>query len=215
MAAGWFPGAAFALVASAAAIKALIADAKAGLTSADRALESMHARIADACSDVEHAVSAFVSAPAVAAARANAAASHAVEATVRQAGTVILAAYAKANSVHILSTILRIIIQTYRSVFLCTLQLIVQTIAAVVDAATHAISYAVHDAARLLRQAIQTVVASGEGLADMAVDGANAVLGIFGKHINPPKLAVPALQYVLAYTRTRKCYPSAVLHRSP
>ena len=101
-----------------------------------------------------------------------------------------------ADSVRIISVVLRIIVQTYRSVFLCTLQLLVQAVAAVVDAATEAISDGVHDAARLVRQVIRTAIVGGEGLADLAVDGANAVLEIFGKHIDPPKLAVPALRCV-------------------
>ena len=194
-AASWYPGAALALAASASAVAVLVADARAGLTLAEHALEGAKRRATDACFDVEHTVAVLLAAPQTEAARINAHVERGVDAVVRQAGIVLFAACALADSVRVIGAVLRIVLQTYRSVFLCTLQLLVQAVAAVVDAASEAISNAVHDAAQLLRQAIRTAIAGGEGLADLAVDGANTVLGIFGKHIEPPKLAVPALGY--------------------
>ncbi|WFD34635.1 plasma membrane fusion protein prm1 [Malassezia cuniculi] len=184
---GWYPSVALVLVASAAAVVALVADARAGLALAEHALNTLKEHMSDACADVEQSLAAVLDLPRSAASRAEDQVARTAEAVAHQAGIVLLAA------LQILSVVLRLVIQTYRSVFLCTLQLLVQTVAAVVDAATRALSDGVHDAARLLREAIRTAIAGGEGMADLAVDSANAVLGIFGQHITPPRIAVPSL----------------------
>lgn len=79
-------------------------------------------------------------------------------------------------------------------------------------------------AAQLLRSAIQTLTEASEGIADLAVDSANLFLGIFGQHVRPPDLVVPALRalenvtlpraFVDSVTNLRQLFPNVTQLRS-
>lgn len=80
--------------------------------------------------------------------------------------------------------------------FLCTVQLVVQSALAVLDAAIHALSDAIQSAIELLRSMLRGIIEAGEGAVDVAVDSVNMVAGLFGGHVDEPKLSVPNLEYV-------------------
>ena len=92
--------------------------------------------------------------------------------------------------------LVQIACSVYRSVFLCSVQLVVQSALAVLDAAIHALSDAIQSAIKLLRTMIRGVIETGEGAVDVAVDSVNMVAGLFGGHVDEPKMSVPDLEYV-------------------
>ncbi|WFD30480.1 plasma membrane fusion protein prm1 [Malassezia sp. CBS 17886] len=75
---------------------------------------------------------------------------------------------------------------SYKSFFLCTLQLVVQGVLALLDTATHALSDVVHDASQALRSALIALADGVESALGIAVDSTNTVLGLFGQHIDAP-----------------------------
>lgn len=88
---------------------------------------------------------------------------------------------------------------SYKSLLLCTVQLVVQSVLSVLDAAAQAVATAIHDAAQALHDLLNTAAEAGVGLADIAVDGLDAMLGL---SLKPPTWHEPmALQYVSLLTQ--------------
>ncbi|WFD26627.1 plasma membrane fusion protein prm1 [Malassezia nana] len=89
-------------------------------------------------------------------------------------------------------TLLHMLCASYKSLLLCTVQLVVQSVLSVMDAAAQAIATAIHDAAQALHDLLNTAAEAGVGLADIAVDGLDAMLGL---SLKPPTWHEPmALQ---------------------
>jgi len=98
-----------------------------------------------------------------------------------------------------MQVLVHVVCASYKTLLLCTVQLVVQSVLAVLDAAAQAIAVAVHDAAHALHDVLTAAGEAGVGLADIAVDGVNAVLGFTGHTIAPPTWHEPAvLKYVKA-----------------
>lgn len=94
-----------------------------------------------------------------------------------------------------------LILETFKSTLLCTVQLVVQSVLSVLDAATAAVAAAVHDAAQALHALLQGVIAAAQGATDLGADGMNAVLRVFGTHVNAPTLQAPAVFKYVAFSR--------------
>lgn len=90
-----------------------------------------------------------------------------------------------------------LVCSTYRSFFLCTVQLVVQGTLAVLDAATEAIADAVKAAGQAIELVLRTLMNAAQGTADVATDTLNGVLGLFGQHIQAPQWSEPAAMQVL------------------
>ena len=72
------------------------------------------------------------------------------------------------------------VVSSYKALALCVIQLAVQGILSLLDAATHAIDLAVRDAAQALRTILDTVLQTADGAKDLLMDTVNGVLGLFG-----------------------------------
>lgn len=89
------------------------------------------------------------------------------------------------------------ICSSYRAIFVCTVQLVVQGSLALLDAATQAIADAVRAAGQALEALLRTAIEGAQGAADIATDTLNGVLGVFGTHVGAPQLHEPAALQVL------------------
>ncbi|KAI3629051.1 hypothetical protein CBS9595_000123 [Malassezia furfur] len=89
------------------------------------------------------------------------------------------------------------ICSSYRAIFVCTVQLVVQGSLALLDAATQAIADAVRAAGQALEALLRTAIQGAQGAADVATDTLNGVLGVFGTHVDAPQLSEPAALQVL------------------
>ncbi|WFD44592.1 plasma membrane fusion protein prm1 [Malassezia psittaci] len=86
---------------------------------------------------------------------------------------------------------------SYRALFVCTVQLVIQSALALLDAATQAIADAVKAAGQALEALLRTVLSAAQGTADVATDALNDLLGFFGKHVNSPQWNEPAALQLL------------------
>lgn len=89
------------------------------------------------------------------------------------------------------------ICSSYRALFLCTAQLVVQSALALLDAATRAIADAVRAAGQALEALLSAGLQAAQGTADVAVDALNGVLGAVGQHVEAPQWHEPAALRVL------------------
>jgi len=114
--------------------------------------------------------------------------------------------------------LVHIVCSSYKTLLLCTVQLVVQSVLSVLDTAAQAIAVAVHDAAHALHDVLTAAGEAGVGLADIAVDGLNGVLGLTGHTVTPPTWHEPdALRYVTDTYAGRSAmsrFPSLSLIRS-
>lgn len=100
-------------------------------------------------------------------------------------------------SLEVVGVVLGWVLSTYRAFFLCTVQLVVQSALALLDAATEAIADAVQAAGQALEAVLRTLMQATQGAADVAVDTLNSVLGIFGEQIDAPQWSEPAAFQIL------------------
>lgn len=117
--------------------------------------------------------------------------------------------------VHLLA---HMIISSYKALVLCVVQLVVQGTLSLLDAATHAIDAAVHEAAQTLHKIFDAVLQTADGVKDIFVDAANSVLGLFGQQkIATHAWSEPAaLRYVrpahTGYSITYPCRKASLIH---
>lgn len=144
-------------------------------------------KLLTACHAAEHTASLAASLPHFLAAGANAQLAQSITATVHGAARVF------ELSLTAIEKILTYIVDSYRSLFLCFMELLVRGSLAVLIEAVQLISQAVTAAGEGIRAAIQESISGVNSILSTAVSGINDVVGVFGQHINAPRIGVPNL----------------------
>lgn len=146
----------------------------------------------NACAQVEKHVSTLMHIPAHMLMQAQMQGSMAAEDIVQNMGRLVLGVL---DMVHVM---VHMVLSSYKALLLCVIQLIIQGVLSLLDAATHAINQAVHDAAQALRTILDTVLQTADGAKDLLMDSVNGVLGLFGhKKIETHAWSEPAALRVL------------------
>lgn len=153
----------------------------------DDSVSSAKTKLLSSCTAVEHTASLAASFPHFLAGTTNAQLAKSVTATVHGAGRVF------DLSITAIEKILIYIVDSYKSLFLCFMELLVRGSLAVLMEAVQLINQAVTAAAQGIRAAIQESVEGINALLSTAVGGINDVVGVFGQHVTPPHIAVPNL----------------------
>ncbi|EPQ26846.1 uncharacterized protein PFL1_05481 [Pseudozyma flocculosa PF-1] len=153
----------------------------------DDKVDGLKRNILATCRGAEGAASTLASLPTVMAHNANQATIKAIESTVRGTGRVLMLAITAVEEV------LKWLVDSYRSLFVCFIELLVRGSLAVLLSAVQLISDAVHEAAQGIRAAIQASVEGVNALLSGTISGINAIIGVFGQHVNPPSIDVPSL----------------------
>ncbi|KAI3485267.1 hypothetical protein L1887_51552 [Cichorium endivia] len=148
---------------------------------------STKTKLLAACDAVEDRASLAASLPSLTAATVNAQIAQSVEATVHGAARVF------DLSLTAIEKTLAYMVNSYRSLLLCFMELLVRGALAVLISAVQLISQAVNAAAQGIRAAIQESVQGVNAVLATAVQGINDVVGVFGQHLNAPSIAVPSL----------------------
>lgn len=148
---------------------------------------STKAKLLAACDAVEDRASLAASLPSLTASTVNVQIAQSVEATVHGAARVF------DLSLTAIEKTLAYMVNSYRSMLLCFMELLVRGALAVLIAAVQLISQAVNAAAQGIRAAIQESVQGVNAVLATAVQGINDVVGVFGQHLNAPTIAVPSL----------------------
>lgn len=154
----------------------------------------IHDKIQDAktnllatCAGAEGAATIAASMPHYMADSINANTVKAVQASVEGAGRVLMLA------ITAIEETLTWLVDSYRSLFVCFIELIVRGTLSVLISAVQVISSAVHDAAQGIRSAIQASVQGANSVLSGAVAGINEVARLFGQHVDAPTIDVPSL----------------------
>ena len=128
----------------------------------------------DVCAQVEKHVSVLMHVPAHILAQAQMQSSKAAEDVVQNMGRLVI------GVLDMVRVMVHMVVSSYKALAMCVLQLVVQGVLSLLDAATHAINLAVHDAAQALRTILDTVLQTADGAKDLLMDTVNGVLGLFG-----------------------------------
>ncbi|SPO26520.1 related to PRM1 - Pheromone-regulated multispanning membrane protein [Ustilago trichophora] len=150
-------------------------------------IASTKAKLLSACDAVEGTASLAASFPHFLASTTNVQLAETVTATVHGAARVF------DLSITAIEKILTYIVDSYRSLFLCFMELLVRGSLAVVIEAVQLISQAITAAAQGIRLAIQDSISGVNAILSTAVSGINDVVGVFGQHINAPHISIPSL----------------------
>ncbi|WFD05590.1 plasma membrane fusion protein prm1 [Malassezia vespertilionis] len=142
-----------------------------------RLVDDARAIVCAACRHGEDAVARLESLPAQIAWKQREAVLRDAEMLVRTMGRVLVAILS------ICSVVINMLCSSYRALFLCTLQLVIQSILSVLDAATKAVADGVQAAGHMLHAVLGAAFHAVQGAADLGADALNAVFGSLGVHI--------------------------------
>uniref|UniRef100_V5EPS3 Plasma membrane fusion protein PRM1 n=1 Tax=Kalmanozyma brasiliensis (strain GHG001) TaxID=1365824 RepID=V5EPS3_KALBG len=154
---------------------------------ANDSVSSAKTKLLSSCDAVEATASLAASLPHFLAGTTNQQLAQSVTATVHGAARVF------DLSITAIEKILTYIVDSYRSLFVCFMELLVRGSLAVLIEAVQLISQAITAAAEGIRAAIQASVTGINALLSTAVGGINDVVGVFGQHITMPHIAMPSL----------------------
>ncbi|GAC99243.1 potential pheromone-regulated membrane proteinPrm1 [Pseudozyma hubeiensis SY62] len=160
------------------------------LTSSNDAKDSVWSakyNLLSACNAAESTASLAASFPHFLASTTNAQLAQSVTSTVHGAARVF------DLSMIAIEKVLSYIVNLYKSLFTCFMELLVRGALAVVIEAVQLISQAITAAAQGIRAAIQDSISGVNTILTTAVGGINDVVGVFGQHVNVPHIAVPNL----------------------
>ncbi|SJX63563.1 related to PRM1-Pheromone-regulated multispanning membrane protein [Sporisorium reilianum f. sp. reilianum] len=150
-------------------------------------VSSAKTNLLSACDAAEGTASLAASFPHFLAATTNVQLAQSVTSTVHGAARVF------DLSMTAIEKILSYIVNSYKSLFMCFMELLVRGALAVLIEAVQLISQAITAAAQGIRTAIQDSVQGVNAILSTAVGGINDVVGVFGQHVNAPHIAVPSL----------------------
>ncbi|KAJ9477803.1 Plasma membrane fusion protein PRM1 [Pseudozyma hubeiensis] len=154
---------------------------------ANDSVSSAKSNLLSACNAAESTASLAASFPHFLASTTNAQLAQSVTSTVHGAARVF------DLSMTAIEKVLSYIVNSYKSLFMCFMELLVRGALAVLIEAVQLISQAITAAAQGIRAAIQDSISGVNTILTTAVGGINDVVGVFGQHINAPHIAVPRL----------------------
>ncbi|KAL1407522.1 plasma membrane fusion protein prm1 [Vanrija albida] len=98
--------------------------------------------------------------------------------------------------IQVIEAVLKFLIDMYRSLLMCVIQLVVQGTLSVLIGAVDAIGKAVTASLDAIRTSIQDDIATFNNLVQKAVSGVNKVVGVFGTSISIPAVDIPSLGFL-------------------
>ncbi|PWN43189.1 hypothetical protein IE81DRAFT_99426 [Ceraceosorus guamensis] len=158
-----------------------------GTDDVDDKVNAAKQRLTSACASAEGSASAAMSLPRYLADRANAQTAESIEATVRGVGRVL------DLSLTAIERLLVFLVDSYRSLFLCFIELLVRGSLSLLIAAITALNEGVHAIAGGLKDALQSSVSGVNSFLSATLGGINDVIGVFGQHVNVPTIQPPDL----------------------
>ncbi|WOO78570.1 Plasma membrane fusion protein PRM1 [Vanrija pseudolonga] len=96
----------------------------------------------------------------------------------------------------VIEAVLKFVIDMYRSLLMCVIQLVVQGTLSVLIGAVEAISKAVTASLDAIRTSIQNDIASFNNIVQKAVGAVNNVVSVFGTSISIPAVNIPSLAFL-------------------
>ncbi|PWN52083.1 hypothetical protein IE53DRAFT_367513 [Violaceomyces palustris] len=153
----------------------------------DSNVDAAKTKLLGACKGAEIASSVAASLPHSMADSANQRTEKSVEGTVQEAGRLLYL------GVVAIEAILVYLVDSYRSMYLCFIELLVRGTLSVLISAVEIISEAIKASSQAVRSAVQESIRDVNSAISAAVSGVNDIIGIFGQKINPPQFNIPNL----------------------
>ncbi|CAO1631211.1 unnamed protein product [Parajaminaea phylloscopi] len=153
----------------------------------DERVANTKAKLLAACAVAERQATTAASMPRYMAEAVNQRTQQTVEATVQGVGTVLY------MSLTAVEAIITFIVDSYRSVFLCFIELLVRSALSLLLAAVDLMNSLINDAGHGIKAGIQAAVDGVNAFLHGALDGVNDLLQIIGKSVKIPVVAQPDL----------------------
>ncbi|WWC91031.1 uncharacterized protein L201_005971 [Kwoniella dendrophila CBS 6074] len=104
------------------------------------------------------------------------------------------------DSVKIIEVVVNFIVDTYRSLLLCTIELAVRGTLEIVIAAVETITDAITNSLDSIRENIQSDIAGANKIIQSAVNGINHVTSLINVNLSVPEFSIPSLDFLANVT---------------
>ncbi|WVQ81342.1 hypothetical protein IAT38_003465 [Cryptococcus sp. DSM 104549] len=155
---------------------------------------SLKASMMSACSGLAKGAASVQAIPRYLAMQTNQEAIRATQASIRAVGTMLM------DAVKIIEVVVNFIVDTYRSMLLCTIELAVRGTLEIMIAAVAAISDAVTSSLNSIRTEIQSDISSANNVIQSAVSAINSVTSLVNVNLSVPTFSIPSLSFLANVT---------------
>ncbi|WVW79544.1 hypothetical protein I302_101513 [Kwoniella bestiolae CBS 10118] len=104
------------------------------------------------------------------------------------------------DAVTIIEVVVEFIVDTYRSLLLCTIELVVRSTLEILIAAVDTITDSVTTALNTIREEIQEDIAGANNIIQSAVRGINTVTSLVNVNLSVPEFSIPSLDFLANVT---------------
>ncbi|OCF40577.1 plasma membrane fusion protein PRM1 [Kwoniella heveanensis CBS 569] len=147
--------------------------------------------VLSACSGLAKGAASIQTMPRYLAMQTNEEMVRATQASIRAVGSMLM------DAVKIIEVVVNFIVETYRSLLLCTIELAVRGTLEIVIHAVEVITDGITTSLNAIRTSIQSDISSANRLIQSAVDGVNS---LFGSDIDVPEFSIPSLDFLANVT---------------
>ncbi|BEJ15493.1 hypothetical protein CspHIS471_0500980 [Cutaneotrichosporon sp. HIS471] len=171
-----------------------IASVAATRKSTNELAAQLKSSVLDACAQIAAGAGALQALPRYLAMQTNAEVLRASRATVLAVGKALM------DCITIIEVVLNFIVDTYRSLLLCTIQLVVQGSLELLISAVQTISDSVTSSLNSIRSSIQDDIGKMNNIIQSAVSGINRVTSLVSVDLSVPSIDIPSLNFLANVT---------------
>ncbi|KJE04229.1 plasma membrane fusion protein PRM1 [Cryptococcus gattii NT-10] len=151
---------------------------------------SLKSSVLSACSGLAKGASSIKTLPRYLAMQTNQEAIRATQASILAIGTMLM------DAIAIIEAVVNFIVDTYRSMLLCTIELAVRGTLEILISAVQTISHSITDTLNSVRSNIQDDVNDANNIIQAAVSAINKVTTLVSLNISVPEFSIPALSFL-------------------
>ncbi|WVO15350.1 hypothetical protein L204_103006 [Cryptococcus depauperatus] len=155
---------------------------------------SLKASLLSACSGLAKGAASVQSMPRYLAMQTNQGAVQATQASILAVGAMLM------DAIIIVEVVVNFIVDTYRSMLLCTIELAVRGTLEILIATTQNISDAITNSLNTIRSNIQNDISAANNVIQTAVGGINKVTSLVNVNLSVPEFTIPSLKFLANVT---------------
>ncbi|WVR08903.1 hypothetical protein IAU60_005962 [Kwoniella sp. DSM 27419] len=155
---------------------------------------SLRQSVLSACAELAKGAASIQTMPRYLAMQTNDEVIRATQASIRAIGAMLM------DAVTIIEVVVNFIVDTYRSLLLCTIELAVRGTLEILIAAVQVITDGVTNSLNTIRTLIQDDIGSANGFIQSAVSKVNTLLKAFNTSIDVPQFSIPSLDFLANVT---------------
>ncbi|OCF79039.1 plasma membrane fusion protein PRM1 [Kwoniella mangroviensis CBS 8886] len=155
---------------------------------------SLKQSMLSACSGLAKGAASIQTMPRYLAMQTNEEVVRATQASILAVGSMLM------DAVTIIEVVVEFIVDTYRSLLLCTIELVVRGTLEILIAAVDTITDGITTSLNSIREEIQEDIASANNIIQSAVSGINSVTSLVNVNLSVPEFSVPSLDFLANVT---------------